>query len=119
MALTGSSSTISGLAMNEAQTPTDNGPATDRILRPPLAQQVADRIVEAIASGAVQSGQRVTDSDIAARFGVSRNPVREAMKILELALAAGGETQTLAVGIIDQLGRRRYLEFGKLLKPSS
>jgi DNA-binding GntR family transcriptional regulator len=69
--------------MNEAQTPTDNGPATDRILRPPLAQQVADRIVEAIASGAVQSGQRVTDSDIAARFGVSRNPVREAMKILE------------------------------------
>src|SRR6266404_5788763 len=74
---------MTGATMDEAQSPIDHGSAVDRILRPPLAQQVADRIVEAIAAGAVRSGQRVTDSDIAARFGVSRNPVREAMKILE------------------------------------
>src|SRR5882724_5313833 len=69
--------------MDETQSLSDNGSVVDRILRPPLAQQVADRIVEAIAAGVVRPGQRVTDSDIAARFGVSRNPVREAMKILE------------------------------------
>jgi len=40
----------------------------------------------------------------------------EAMKILALALAASGETEILAEGIIDKLGRRRFTEFGKLLK---
>lgn len=54
-----------------------------RIARLPLAQQVADRIVEAVAAGDIQPGERVTDSGIAQRLGVSRNPVREAMKILE------------------------------------
>jgi DNA-binding GntR family transcriptional regulator len=53
------------------------------ILRPTLAQQVADKIVEAIADGAIRPGERITDSDIAQRLGVSRNPVREAMKMLE------------------------------------
>src|SRR5438309_11167006 len=82
MALAGSPSGISGAVMDETQSLSDNGSVVDRILRPPLAQQVADRIVDAIAAGVVRPGQRVTDSDIAARFGVSRNPVREAMKIL-------------------------------------
>ena len=69
--------------MDEARPTGAATAALDRILRPPLAQQVADRIVEAVAAGAIRPGQRVTDSDIAGRFGVSRNPVREAMKILE------------------------------------
>jgi len=63
--------------------PEMNGPILDRIHRRPLSQQVADKIVEAVASGAIRPGQRVTDSDLALRFGVSRNPVREAIKILE------------------------------------
>jgi DNA-binding GntR family transcriptional regulator len=58
-------------------------PVLGRLSRPTLAQQVADTIVEAVAAGAIQPGERVTDSDIAQRLGVSRNPVREAMKILE------------------------------------
>jgi DNA-binding GntR family transcriptional regulator len=58
-------------------------PVLDRIHRAPLSQQVADKIVEAVASGAIRPGQRVTDTDLALRFGVSRNPVREAIKILE------------------------------------
>jgi DNA-binding GntR family transcriptional regulator len=53
------------------------------ILRPTLAQQVAEKIVEAVADGAIRPGERITDSDIAQRLGVSRNPVREAMKMLE------------------------------------
>lgn len=58
-------------------------PVLSTILRPTLAQQVADKIVEAVAAGAIRPGERVTDSDIAQRLGVSRNPVREAMKMLE------------------------------------
>ena len=53
------------------------------ILRPTLAQQVAEKIVEAVADGVIRPGERITDSDIAQRLGVSRNPVREAMKMLE------------------------------------
>lgn len=60
-----------------------DGPVLSRLARTPLAQQVADEIVEAMAAGAIRPGQRVTDSDIARKLGVSRNPVREAMKILE------------------------------------
>jgi DNA-binding GntR family transcriptional regulator len=53
------------------------------LARPTLAQQAADAIVEAIAANAIQPGERLTDTAIAQRLGVSRNPVREAMKILE------------------------------------
>jgi len=69
--------------MNEGFALTTAGPALARLRRPTLAQQVADTIVEAVAAGAIRPGERVTDSDIAQRLGVSRNPVREAMKILE------------------------------------
>ena len=58
-------------------------PVLSIILRPTLAQQVADKIVEAVADGAIRPGERITDSAIAQRLGVSRNPVREAMKMLE------------------------------------
>jgi len=50
---------------------------------PSLADQVADAIVDAIALGAVKSGQRLVETDLAKRLGVSRVPVREALKILE------------------------------------
>ncbi|MEX1204124.1 MAG: GntR family transcriptional regulator [Dongiaceae bacterium] len=78
--------------MEEQRNPTANhvsgpmsrsGAALSRLARTPLSQQVADEIVEAVAAGAIRPGQRVTDSDIALKLGVSRNPVREAMKILE------------------------------------
>jgi DNA-binding GntR family transcriptional regulator len=59
------------------------GQTLSRLPRQPLPQQVADRIVEAVAAGDLLPGERLTDSDIAKRLGVSRGPVREAMKILE------------------------------------
>jgi DNA-binding GntR family transcriptional regulator len=69
--------------MDESSLPSVTSPPLGRISRSLLAQQVADRIVEAMATGAIRPGQRVTDFDIASQFGVSRNPVREAMKMLE------------------------------------
>lgn len=48
-----------------------------------VAQRLRDRIYESIRDlierGKLQSGQRLTESNLAARFGASRTPVREAL----------------------------------------
>lgn len=48
-----------------------------------LATQVADRIVDAIADGRLKSGQRLIETELAADLGISRIPVREALRELE------------------------------------
>lgn len=54
------------------------------LLRPRnLAAQVADVIVDGIASGALGPGQRLVETDLAQRLQVSRVPLRESMKMLE------------------------------------
>ena len=62
--------------------------ATDQALRferrKSLPEQVADTIVEAISGGLLAPGQRIIESDIATRFQVSRVPVREAFRMLEV-----------------------------------
>lgn len=47
------------------------------------ANQVADRIREAIVSGALQPGSRLPETQLASQLGVSRIPVREALSRLE------------------------------------
>jgi DNA-binding GntR family transcriptional regulator len=49
---------------------------------PPLPEQVADRIVGAIAEGRIGSGTRLMESELAIALGVSRVPLREAFRIL-------------------------------------
>jgi DNA-binding GntR family transcriptional regulator len=46
------------------------------------AERAADSLVDAIAHGALQPGQRLIEAEIAAELGISRLPVREAFKIL-------------------------------------
>lgn len=53
------------------------------IERPPLRDQVYDSLKEAIITLELEPGQRIKDKDLAAEFGVSRTPVREALKKLE------------------------------------
>lgn len=48
-----------------------------------LATRIADRIVDAVASGGLEPGQRLIETEIAAALGVSRMPLREALKLLE------------------------------------
>ena len=48
-----------------------------------LSDQVADSIVEGIASGSFVPGQKIVEVALADRLQVSRVPVREALKILE------------------------------------
>lgn len=47
-----------------------------------LSVTVADRIVEAVATGRFRPGQRLVEQEIADRLAVSRVPLREAMKTL-------------------------------------
>jgi DNA-binding GntR family transcriptional regulator len=54
-----------------------------KIERIPLREQVYHQLQQAIVTGEFQPGQRVRDVDIAAQFGVSRTPVREALQRLE------------------------------------
>jgi DNA-binding GntR family transcriptional regulator len=48
-----------------------------------LPDQIAERIYSAIVSGQYEPGERIREEELAASFGVSRGPVREALRILE------------------------------------
>jgi GntR family transcriptional regulator, gluconate operon transcriptional repressor len=50
--------------------------------RKPLAEDVADRVREEILSGGFEPGERLVEARIAAQLGISRGPVREALKLL-------------------------------------
>ena len=47
-----------------------------------LTAAIADRLRQQILQGVCKPGADIQDSDIAQQFGVSRTPVREAMKLL-------------------------------------
>jgi DNA-binding GntR family transcriptional regulator len=53
------------------------------INRPSLRDQVYQSLKTAIVILELEPGQRVNDNELASRFGVSRTPVREALKRLE------------------------------------
>jgi DNA-binding GntR family transcriptional regulator len=81
-------------------------------------EQVYDHMVAQITSGALLPGERVKDSEWSARLGISRTPVREAMRKLGqegllVALPAGGyEIRRLAADDLENLYRcRAGLEF--------
>ncbi|WP_408007401.1 GntR family transcriptional regulator [Pseudalkalibacillus sp. A8] len=53
------------------------------ISRPALRDQVYNSLKKAIITLELEPGQRIKDKDLATKFGVSRTPVREALKRLE------------------------------------
>lgn len=56
---------------------------SQRVTRQTLADQVFNRVVEAIVVGDIEAGSAISENDIALRFGVSRGPAREAIFRLE------------------------------------
>jgi DNA-binding GntR family transcriptional regulator len=48
-----------------------------------LREKILESIRDAIISGAITSGSRVSEPDLAERFGISRTPIREALRQLE------------------------------------
>lgn len=50
---------------------------------PPMAQRIADALAEEIVAGRHRPGGPLREQELAARFKISRGPVREALRILE------------------------------------
>lgn len=66
----------------------DSPPATHAkppgAIHPSLRDVVTDAIRQAILSGRYQPGQRLVEDRLAAEFAVSRNPIRESLRALEV-----------------------------------
>ncbi|WP_306006680.1 GntR family transcriptional regulator [Aquicoccus porphyridii] len=60
-------------------------PLFPRLARDALSQRIAQALTEAIVSGRLKPGDRVSESAIAREMGTSRAPVREAGRLLESA----------------------------------
>ncbi|GAA1315714.1 GntR family transcriptional regulator [Leucobacter albus] len=58
--------------------------AKSPVARRTLADEVYSHIYDAIIEGRLQPGEELNDKEIGAQFGVSRTPVREALKKLSL-----------------------------------
>lgn len=54
----------------------------DPIARRPLAEELADRLRDLIVEGEMAPGERIAEKALCDRFGVSRTPLREALKML-------------------------------------
>jgi DNA-binding GntR family transcriptional regulator len=59
---------------------TENAP--DLIRRRSLHDELAGRLRELIVEGDLDEGEKIPEKDLCARFGVSRTPLREALKVL-------------------------------------
>src|SRR5260370_28762316 len=49
---------------------------------PDLSERIHDAVLEAICSGELKAGARITQEELANQFGVSRQPVLQAMMLL-------------------------------------
>ena len=57
-------------------------PATQSISRRSLHTELGDRLRDMIVEGALVPGSKIPERDLCERFGVSRTPLREALKVL-------------------------------------
>jgi DNA-binding GntR family transcriptional regulator len=72
----------------------------------PLAQSLHQALYGEISHGKLKSGERIREIDIAERFGVSRTPVREALKRLQsdgLLVEVSGIGLTVAKPTLSEL----------------
>jgi DNA-binding GntR family transcriptional regulator len=61
----------------------DAAPALTRIPQASLRDQVVEAIRDAIIQGKFRPGEKIPEHDLAQQLGVSRTPIREAIRILE------------------------------------
>ena len=85
----------------------------EMVRSPSLAEQVADSVVAGIADGTLAFGQRILETELAHALGVSRIPVREALKtlaaqgIVEMAPHRGARVSALDERRVDRICEAR------------
>lgn len=67
----------------------------------PAQRDAYDMILEAIDVGVYRPGDRLVESDLAERFGVSRTPIREALQRLETQSLLARDGRSLIVASLD------------------
>src|SRR5579871_2507651 len=81
----------------------------DSIVRPPLHHEAAARLRELIFSGEIEPRSRINEVALSERFGISRTPLREAIKLLaaegllELLPNRGARVAALSEAEIDEI----------------
>ncbi|MCY7304764.1 MAG: GntR family transcriptional regulator [Rhodoferax sp.] len=65
------------------QDPSANAPAFLKLQPRTLVHQVIDALVAGASEGLILPGDRIIETELAAQLGVSRVPVREALRVLE------------------------------------
>lgn len=89
---------------------------------PPLSrtQHVLETIKHAILTGELRSGTALVEADLAARFGVSKTPVREALKTLAgTGLVEMSQYKGAAVRTVDATMARSVYDVRLLLEPEA
>ncbi|WP_421995551.1 GntR family transcriptional regulator [Reyranella sp.] len=83
---------------------------------PDLSERVHDALLDAICSGELKAGTRLTQEDLAQRFGVSRQPVLQAMMLLrrEGFLIDAGRKGVCVAPLDVQTARNLYVVRGAL-----
>lgn len=76
-----------------------------------LPDYIANTVAEAIAMRHLKSGDRIVELTLAERLGVSRVPIREALKVLHAqGILVGGAHRGYRVADIDETTIRQVLE---------
>ncbi|KEA61657.1 Transcriptional regulator, GntR family [Marinobacterium lacunae] len=88
--------------------------------KPPLAAVAYERIIEAIRSGALQPGGRVVETDLANWLGISRTPVREALRRLESeGLICSTPHQGMTIAALDYQAVIELYQMREVLEASA
>lgn len=77
------------------------------------SEELRDAIEEMIAFGKLQPGERLDETVLAERFGVSRTPVREALN--QLATAGMVEIRPRRGAVVAEIGPRRLVEMFEVM----
>ncbi|GGU06352.1 GntR family transcriptional regulator [Streptomyces violascens] len=87
---------------------------------PSRTQFVLDAIRHAILTGALRPGQALVEAELAAQFGVSKTPVREALKTLAgTGLVVMSQYKGVAVRRVDADMAREVYDVRLLLEPEA
>jgi DNA-binding GntR family transcriptional regulator len=94
---------------------TDAGVLPEDIFRLPkrvaMAATVADEIAWAVAAGHLNPGEKLNETELGERMGVSRVPIREALKILHAqGIVTGEQNRGYRVAAFDDKTIRDVLE---------